>query len=99
MLPTVTEDEEGLRNLHSGLEQIQPGLHTIQILTVNPDGDHELRWLLLSSKANAFRQAVQDFTKHKIMAGKAVRTLAYDDNEDSLGSYWWWEPERPKQRR
>lgn len=91
------EDEKALRDLHAQLSARQPGLHTIQVLSVDPNSDDEWRWLLLSSQADTYREAVAAFTLYKSRNGQAERTLAFDDNEDPLGLYRWWEQKKPRE--
>jgi hypothetical protein len=101
--PSPGDDKAALEGLHRDLEELQPGLHTIQVLTVDPEKDpcadpakkDNWRWLLLSSCSEIYNAAVRDFTRYRISDGEADRTLAFDDNEDPKGRYWPWERKRP----
>lgn len=106
MPPSPGDDEAAIQSLHRELEELQPGLHTIQVLTVDPEKEvspdpakkDNWRWLLLSSCIDIYNAAVEDFTHYRIRGGDPVRTLAFDDNMDPLGGYWSWEA-RPGHHR
>ncbi|HEY0414144.1 MAG TPA: hypothetical protein VGD66_13485 [Allosphingosinicella sp.] len=95
MPPFSGEDEAAIRQLYTDLSADQPGLHTIQILSIDPDTDDEWRWLLLSCHTDKFREAVELFTKYRRTEGQAEKTLAFDDNTEPLGRYTSWPSKTP----